>query len=94
MKCHILFSGKNKRNNWRQFAWNVKSCFLEKIRKNSTSNCDIFLIFSRKQDLTFHANCIYAETICMECHNQFSWRNKKKILIVKRNRIHISVLIY
>ena len=36
-----------------------------------------FLIFPRKQDLTFHANCL--ETICMKCHILFSEKNKKNI---------------
>ena len=39
----------------------------------------IFLIFSRKQVLTFHTNCPM-ETICMKCLNRFSGKqiNKEK----------------
>ena len=37
---------------------------------------DTFLIFPKKEDLTFHANL---ETICMQCHIQFSGKNKKNI---------------
>ena len=39
MKCQILFSGKNKKCNWRQFAWKVKFCFLGKIRKIFQNVC-------------------------------------------------------
>ena len=53
----------------------------------------IFLIFPRKQDLTFHANCLLSqktgfdiscklspkETICMKCQILFSGKNKKNI---------------
>ena len=38
---------------------------------------DIFHIFHRKQDLTFHANCL--ETICMKFLILFSGKNKKNI---------------
>ena len=37
-----------------------------------------FLIFPRKQVLTFHANCP-KETICMKCQYLFSGKNKKKM---------------
>ena len=36
-----------------------------------------FLVFTRKQDLIFHAN---SETICMKCQNHFSGDKKKKII--------------
>ena len=38
---------------------------------------DIFLIFPRKQDLTFHANCLPQETIC---GRQFAWNVKSCFL--------------
>ena len=42
---------------------------------------DIVHIFSRKQDLTFHANCLNPmETICMKCQILFSEKNKKNII--------------
>ena len=33
---------------------------------------DIFLSFRKKQDLTFHANCLQLEAICMKCRILFS----------------------
>ena len=36
------------------------------------------IIFSRKWDLTLHANC-HKETVCMKCQVLFSRKNKKKI---------------
>ena len=38
----------------------------------------IFLIFSRKHDLTFHANCL-EKAICIRCQILFS-RKKKTII--------------
>ena len=35
-----------------------------------------FLIFPRKQDLTFHANCL--QWICMKCQILYTGKNKKK----------------
>ena len=32
---------------WRQFAWNVKSCFLEKIRKTKQTKCYLLKFLSR-----------------------------------------------
>ena len=40
-------------------------------KKLSRWHFEIFLTFPRKQDLTFHANCLQ-ETICMKCHIMFS----------------------
>ena len=37
----------------------------------------IFLIVPRKQDLTFHANRLPMEMICMKCKILFSGKNKK-----------------
>ena len=31
------------------------------------------------QDLTFHANCLHLETVCMKCQILFSGKNKKNI---------------
>ena len=39
---------------------------------------DIFLIFPRNQNLTFHANCLHLDTICMKCQILLSGKNKKK----------------
>ena len=45
----------------------------------SRRNLKYFSYFSRKQDLTFHANCY--ETICMKYQSQFS--GKKKSIVVR-----------
>ena len=52
---------------------------------------DIFLIFPRKQDLTFHANCLL-ETICMKCQILFSRKNKKNISKCRLLKIFPRVL--
>ena len=38
----------------------------------------IFLFFPQKIGLTFHANCLLKETICMKCQILFSGKNNKK----------------
>ena len=43
---------------WRQFAWNVKTCFTWKNKKKYFKISCTFLIFPRKHDLTFHSNCL------------------------------------
>ena len=43
------------------------------------------IIFPRKHDLTFHANCLQfvpLETICMKCQIMFSGKNKKKTILI------------
>ena len=41
---------------------------------------EYFVIFPRKQNLTFHANCLQMETICMKCKILFSEKTKKHII--------------
>ena len=43
-----------------------------------------FLIIPSKYALTFHANCLLGETICMKCQSIFSGKNKKKISAICR----------
>ena len=50
-----------------------KSLMLSMLGKNfSRSRFEIFFILPRIYDLTFHANCLPMETICMKCQILFS----------------------
>ena len=53
MKCQILFSGKNKKK-WRQFAINLKSCFVGKLRKISSFCCLLTLPFECLRLISTH----------------------------------------
>ena len=81
---------------WRQYAWNVKSCFMRKIRKifqyvcwnfyparvaNSAIVWRCFSYFSQKTRLDISCKLSPMETICMKCQILFSEKNKKNISI-------------
>ena len=51
---------------------------------------DIFLVFPRKQILTFHANCL--QTICIKCQILFSGKNKKISSVCHLLKIFLIVL--
>ena len=55
--------------------------FTSDLRANLADNkLMFFLFFSRKQDLSFHANCLHLiETICMQCYDLSSGKNLKNI---------------
>ena len=57
-------------------------CSVSTLGKIFNRRHTIFLIFPRKQHLTFHANCLLwtLETICKKCQMLFSWKNKKNII--------------
>ena len=62
-----LVSGKNKKKYFKMFAENW--CLALSGQFQQTTYCyDAFLIFSRKQNLTFLANCL--------CWRQFAWNVK------------------
>ena len=77
------------------FIWKKVLNLYHSLGIFSRRQIDIFLIFPRKQDSTFHANCLlrwqfawnvksrflgkYKETICMKCQILFSEKNKKNI---------------
>ena len=52
---------------WRQFAWNVKTCFLS--------------YFSQKTGFDILCKLSPMETICMKCQNPFSGKDQKNISI-------------
>ena len=51
----------------------------QSLGKFSRWQIEIFLIFPRKQALTFSCKLSPVETICMKCQNLFSGENKKNI---------------
>ena len=57
----------------------VHDLMLSKLLANSVDNKlgEIFLIFPRKQDLTFLCKLSLLEKICMKCQILFSRENKK-----------------
>ena len=86
-----------KKRTSHQFQTILTLCMLGK--NFSRRHFEIFLIFSRKKDLTLHA----METICFKCQILFSSRNKKNIISLSSAetaysvvsvKTHASLLIY
>ena len=55
----------------------------------------VFLIFPRKVDLTFHANCLLSGSFCMTCQILFSRKTKKNTISLSsaesaHNMVHVS----
>ena len=78
MKCQILFSGKNKKNI--TICCAIFSYFFQKTGFDIPCKLSpiISLIFPRKQDMTFHANCLH--------WRQFAWNVKSCFLGKIRKR--------
>ena len=66
---------------WRIWLYNeIYSGFLNLYHSLGYFSRQQIRIFPRKQDLTFHANCLHW-TICMKYQNLFSRKNKKNVSI-------------
>ena len=69
---NILFFTENRIWHWRQFAWNIKSCFLGKIRKCITSLSSVELAkIMVKVNFTCGIRSPYTTSVCYQsvCHS-------------------------
>ena len=82
LKCQVLFSLKNNKSENRSLSATI---FFSTLTLNTLGRSfgrlhieiSFFFIFPRKQDLTFHANCLHWRKFAWKCEILLSGKNKK-----------------